>query len=362
MRSVTRLKGAGRPIQDVHVARRRAGRARSRRSRRGVRGGHAARADPAGASRPCWSRAATTRATKVVGRDIVEADGGEVILVDLVPGPQHDRAWSRARAHREKPNSDDARDRLSRPELERSSSARILRRRAAGFLRRGWRERSESRIADPGISNKPAGRGILVEPLPELASELRRLRKAKVFAVACSSPDHSRLSDTAPLRPGRSRRLDPNLAVTGVRPNSAIDGAGAHARRLLARGATRRAPIDFVSIDVEGHEFEVLRGFDFARWRPRLILLEDHVRACLDKHRFMHGRLSADPPHRPERLVRAGRRRSAATGACSVAGNIFTATVLALRLERLFGHVAGHRCRPPPADRLRFRARLTCRG
>ena len=28
---------------------------------------------------------------EVVGREIVEADGGEVILVDLVPGPQHDQ-------------------------------------------------------------------------------------------------------------------------------------------------------------------------------------------------------------------------------------------------------------------------------
>ena len=36
-------------------------------------------------------------------------------------------------------------------------------------------------------------------------------------------------------------------------------------------------PIDFVSIDVEGHEVEVLSGFDLARWRPRLILVEDHV-------------------------------------------------------------------------------------
>ena len=41
-----------------------------------------------------------------------------------------------------------------------------------------------------------------------------------------------------------------------------------------------------MSVDVEGHELEVLRGFDFARWKPRLILLEDHV-SSLDKHRFM---------------------------------------------------------------------------
>jgi hypothetical protein len=37
---------------------------------------------------------------------------------------------------------------------------------------------------------------------------------------------------------------------------------------------------------VEGHELEVLSGFDFARWRPRLVLLEDHV-GSLAKHRFV---------------------------------------------------------------------------
>ena len=46
------------------------------------------------------------------------------------------------------------------------------------------------------------------------------------------------------------------------------------------------AGFDFLSIDVEGHEIEVLRGFDIARWRPRLILLEDHV-GDLAKHRYL---------------------------------------------------------------------------
>ena len=33
--------------------------------------------------------------------------------------------------------------------------------------------------------------GILVEPLPDLAAELRRQRTAQVFEVACSSPDRA---------------------------------------------------------------------------------------------------------------------------------------------------------------------------
>jgi hypothetical protein len=45
----------------------------------------------------------------------------------------------------------------------------------------------------------------------------------------------------------------------------------------LLTDAKAPTPIDFISIDVEGHTDEVLDGFDLARWRPRLILLEDHV-------------------------------------------------------------------------------------
>ena len=39
----------------------------------------------------------------------------------------------------------------------------------------------------------------------------------------------------------------------------------------------RCSGIDFVSIDVEGAEFDVLRGFDLGRHRPSLVLLEDHL-------------------------------------------------------------------------------------
>ncbi|MCZ7632121.1 MAG: FkbM family methyltransferase [Phycisphaerales bacterium] len=34
--------------------------------------------------------------------------------------------------------------------------------------------------------------------------------------------------------------------------------------------------IDLVVIDVEGHEIALLDGFDLARFRPRVILIEDH--------------------------------------------------------------------------------------
>ncbi len=46
------------------------------------------------------------------------------------------------------------------------------------------------------------------------------------------------------------------------------------------------SPLDFVSIDVETHELDVLHGFDLARWRPRLLLIEDHV-TSLATHRYL---------------------------------------------------------------------------
>ncbi len=125
--------------------------------------------------------------------------------------------------------------------------------------------------------------GILVEPVPELASELRRARKARVFEVACSSPDRAGQTMTLHVA-GPFSSFDPHLAVTGMRADRTVDVKVDTLDHVLAEGGAKR--IDLMSVDVEGHELEVLSGFDFARWRPRLILLEDHV-SSLDKHRFM---------------------------------------------------------------------------
>ncbi len=126
--------------------------------------------------------------------------------------------------------------------------------------------------------------GILVEPQPDLADTLKQVRSAKVYAVACSSPEHA--GGTMPLyAAGPFSSFDPKLAVAGVRAERVIQVPVRTLDDLLI-DAKAPKPIDFLSIDVEGHEIEVLRGFDFERWQPRLILLEDHVTGRA-KHRFM---------------------------------------------------------------------------
>jgi len=126
--------------------------------------------------------------------------------------------------------------------------------------------------------------GVLVEPQPDLAERLRLARRAHVVPVACSSPANA--GGTVRLHllgPHSSLRRD--LVVTGVVAHGAIDVPARTLDDILEEVAAP-APIDFVSIDVEGHEVDVLRGFDLARWRPRLILIEDHV-SNLATHRFL---------------------------------------------------------------------------
>jgi Methyltransferase FkbM domain len=52
----------------------------------------------------------------------------------------------------------------------------------------------------------------------------------------------------------------------------------------------RNPKLDLVSIDVEGTELQVLRGFDLERHRPGVLLVEDHLQR-LGVHRFIvrHG-------------------------------------------------------------------------
>jgi FkbM family methyltransferase len=126
--------------------------------------------------------------------------------------------------------------------------------------------------------------GVLVEPQPRLADELRRQRRARVFAVACSSPENAGRSLPFYVA-GWMSALDRDRMAPGVEPQQVIE-VPAMTLDAILQAAGAPETIDFLSIDVEGHELEVLQGFDLARWRPRLILIEDHV-GNLAKLRFL---------------------------------------------------------------------------
>ena len=126
--------------------------------------------------------------------------------------------------------------------------------------------------------------GVLVEPQPDLAAWLVTARTAKVFAVACSSPDNA--GETMALHvAGPLSALDRGKMAPGALPDYVIMVPTRTLDDILEE-AEAPTPIDLLSVDVEGHEIEVLLGFDFEYWQPRLILLEGHVED-LEKHRFL---------------------------------------------------------------------------
>ena len=129
-------------------------------------------------------------------------------------------------------------------------------------------------------------RGVLIEPLAENAQRLRAARTAQVFAVAAGAPEDAgrqlpllvagALSTLQPMIPAFAARASETRMV----PVRTLDS-------ILSEASLER--VDFASIDVEGAELSVLRGFALERFRPRLVLLEDYMHR-LDTHRHMLAR------------------------------------------------------------------------
>src|SRR5262245_61766106 len=126
--------------------------------------------------------------------------------------------------------------------------------------------------------------GILIEPRPDMAAKLRSERRARVYECACSRPADVERSMQLHLRGGYSS-LHQNLVIPGLEHQGTVTVAVRTLDDLLD-DAKAPCPLDFVSIDVEGFGTALLEGFDLDRWRPRLILIEDHAQD-LSLHRAL---------------------------------------------------------------------------
>jgi FkbM family methyltransferase len=127
-------------------------------------------------------------------------------------------------------------------------------------------------------------RGILVEPMPELAAEARLSRPAStVVECALVSADDTRTSlrmrfgDLMSIVDGAH---DEDWAAAGTvlgwRDPYELD---VRARTLSSLLDERGAPeVDLLSLDVEGFEAPALRGLDLDRHAPRYVLVEIHDR------------------------------------------------------------------------------------
>jgi FkbM family methyltransferase len=128
--------------------------------------------------------------------------------------------------------------------------------------------------------------GLLIELNPELCTLLRMHRpNSRTIEAAVGSPTQVgevevRLAQAhghTSLRPS----WDAKLSDCKVRvPLRTLDSM------LAESGLTQ---IDFLSIDVEGLELDVLLGFDLKKWKPRLIFIEDTFENY-SKHKYLVAR------------------------------------------------------------------------
>jgi len=121
--------------------------------------------------------------------------------------------------------------------------------------------------------------GVLVEPNPGKAALCRKNRpNSRVFecaAVSSASTTEVQLQDV----PGGEVY---STIVANDFNTDRLKNYGLSSRTVVVPARTldsileeiNPTAIDFVSIDVEGGELEVLKGFDIRRWRPRLVIIE----------------------------------------------------------------------------------------
>jgi FkbM family methyltransferase len=125
--------------------------------------------------------------------------------------------------------------------------------------------------------------GILVEPQSTCCERLRQARpKAKLFQVACGSPQQ-RGKVFLQLKGATSKLVSPASADLSAIRHEEVQLITLD--EVLEQAGNPR--IDFLSIDVEGNDLEVLRGFDIQRHRPQLIVIEDDYQRRLEIYRYL---------------------------------------------------------------------------
>ena len=126
--------------------------------------------------------------------------------------------------------------------------------------------------------------GLLIEPLNNYCNELKEKRTGVVIQNACSAPNNH-LKTLRLLVAGGHSTLNENPIALGTKSQQYVDVVCKTLDSILTENAVKPG-FDFISIDIEGHELEMFKGFSIEKWRPNLVLLEDHV-VNLKKHKLM---------------------------------------------------------------------------
>ncbi len=128
--------------------------------------------------------------------------------------------------------------------------------------------------------------GLLVEPLPYHHDLLKEKRSGKIIPFACSNPDNHNKTLALIDNDGLST-LELNwFESKNTRSQTKTINVICKTLDSILEENRVNYGFEFISIDIEGHEMEMLRGFNIAKLRPQLILMEDHV-FNHQKHNYM---------------------------------------------------------------------------
>jgi len=124
--------------------------------------------------------------------------------------------------------------------------------------------------------------GILIEPQSSCCQALREQRpQSRVFQAACCAPGQKgtltlHVSNNNSLSSLKKHANDTDVEYVGTETVQALP-----LDDILAQAG--HPAVDFLSIDVEGFELDVLRGLDLGKYHTPLLLIEDHLHS-LDVH------------------------------------------------------------------------------
>lgn len=119
---------------------------------------------------------------------------------------------------------------------------------------------------------------LLVEPIPDLAKKIMEHRNCTVKNYAASSTEGEACFSVAEEALGMSgMELTRDQRKKILRAGGTLNEIKVRKKPLDAiLEESNFGTIDFISIDVEGHELEVLKGFSPEKYRPRIMLIEDN--------------------------------------------------------------------------------------
>lgn len=151
-------------------------------------------------------------------------------------------------------------------------------------------------------------RGLLIEPIPELAERCRRNRpKSTVENVALTPADFqgeqvsmrycnlmSQVKGAMKSDAEELEHIGRGCRVQDIESRELLVTAMPLSRILDSLGVDR---IDLLSLDVEGYELQALQGLDLARHAPRFMLIEARYRQEIEDYLYPRYEVAAELSH-----------------------------------------------------------------